>query len=256
MTQSRFLKQLIYGGFYLIIISAFAFGIYFLIVGSTASCFDNKKNQSEIDIDCGGTCESCELKNIKPLRISPVLIFDNGDGTLSVLADFKNPNENYGGDRFLYKLNFYGPDRTLLNTLTRESFIYPGEIKFIVEAGLNIDPKQVVSAELEVSDLSWKPIQEFSSPKTQVRDIHTEVQTESKRVIVSGLLVNQNPFGLSKVTTNVILFNKFGSETAVSKTSIEGIQASEERPFQVTFSGVDIPTLALDGIKVNIEAQR
>lgn len=254
--QSRFLKQVICGGFYLIILVAVGYSIYFLMLSAQASCFDNRRNQGETDIDCGGTCESCELKNIKPLRISPVLIFDNGDGTLSTLTDLKNPNENYGGDRFLYKLSFYGPDRTLLNSLTRESFIYPGEIKFIVEAGLNIDPKQVVRAGFEVSDLSWRPIQEFSLPKAQVRDIQTEVQSESRRVIVSGLLVNQNSFGLSKVTINVILFNKFSSETAVSKTSIENIQPSEERPFQVTVFGVDIPTLALNDIKVNIEAQR
>ena len=36
---------------------------------SPGSCADNKKNQSEEDVDCGGPCPPCAFKQLRPGEI-------------------------------------------------------------------------------------------------------------------------------------------------------------------------------------------
>jgi hypothetical protein len=257
--QSRFLKQLIYAAFYLTIIFIIASTFYFISINSSKSCFDERKNQGEIGIDCGGPCEPCELRTLEEIKVSPVIIFDNEDGTLSALIGMRNPNNNFGAERFLYNLSFYGPDRALINSFTRESFIYPSEIKDIVEAALPVDPVQVVRAELEISQINWISVTDFFLPKTQIRGLNVEIDRDTEKVLISGIFVNQNSFPLSKVTINGILFSKFSAEAGVSKTAIDEIDPFEERTFRITISGIDLAILRdnlRDDVRLKVEARR
>ena len=195
--QSRFLKQLIYGAFYLVIIFGLGYGIYASVLQGPASCFDNRENQGEEEVDCGGPCPSCELKRLKPIQVSPVAIFDIGNGQLSALVELRNPNVSYGANRFSYKLSFYNAAGSEVSSVVKDSFIYPGEIKYIVEAGLNINPREVSRAEARLTNFSWKSIQEFSLPKAQTRAIKVEIKQGETKAVVSGIDVNKNYFSIA-----------------------------------------------------------
>ena len=253
--QSRFLKQLIYGVFYLAII----FGVGYLLYApfkSPASCFDNRKNQGETEVDCGGPCPSCELKKLKPMQVSPVSIFPLGEEQLSALFELKNLNVNYGAERFIYRLSFYDSTGKEIFSVSKSSFIYPGELKYIAEPGLEFDTRQVVRAEAQISNLSWRTISEFSLPKTQTRDIRVEQADENGSVAVSGLLVNQNSFALSRAVVIVIVKNQTGSDIGVSKTLVESIAPFEERGFTVNVPAAGMVQPHKDFIKIAVESSR
>src|SRR3990167_7740487 len=152
--MNRPLKQFVYGLLYLILFFAASFLIYFLIFKPAPTCFDNKLNHGEEEVDCGGPCPSCELKRLEPLKISPVIILESGEDLITAIFDNKlnhgeeevdcggpcpscelkrleplkispviilesgedlitaifeirNPNRNYGSDKFTYVLNIY-----------------------------------------------------------------------------------------------------------------------------------------------------
>lgn len=253
--QSRFLKQLIYGIFYLAVIFGIGYLIYEAVLRGPATCFDNRQNQGETGVDCGGPCLDCGLKNLEPIRVSPVSIFSIG-GRLSVLFELQNPNVRFGANEFAYTIKFFGAGNTLASSLTRNSFIYPGEIKYIVEAGLDIDPSGVSRAEAELANFFWKPLQEFSLPKTQARDLKTELDQEGNKATISGVIVNQNSFHLSRVVANAIILNSFGARIGVSKTLIEDIAPFAEKSFTIVALGFNVDDVDAGATRIYLEARR
>ncbi len=253
--QSRLLKQLIYGTFYLAII--FGIGYFFYLpFSSPPSCFDGKLNQSETEIDCGGSCQPCELKRLKPISVSPIALLDAGEGRLSLTFELRNPNTNFGADYFSYTVNFYDAEGVLIDSIQRESFIYPGEIKTMVEAGLPINPAGILRAEAGLSDFSWESVQEFSLPAVQTRDIKIEVREAERRVIVSGLLVNQNSFKLSRAVISAVIASPAGIRLGASETLLQDIQAFEEREFTISIPNIDPAAVSREQIQIGTEVRR
>lgn len=251
--QSRFLKQLIYGVFYLVILFGIGYLFYIGFLSGPASCFDNRRNQGEIEVDCGGPCESCDIKRLQPIRVMPIELFSDQDGTVSALIELRNPNVAYGAENFSYTLKIYDSGKNLLGETSEDSFIYPGEIKFIVEANLPVSgaPK---SAEFETKSFSWRKASEFSAPKTQTRDIKIGVQ--DGRVVVSGFLVNQNSYALREAAIHAVILDEFGKPVGISKTLVQNIEPFGERSWSV---GVpNISTFESDQVsaKIFVEARK
>lgn len=233
--MSRIIKQLIYGVFYSAILGGIAYGIYYLSVGLAPSCFDNRLNQGETEIDCGGPCVSCELKNLKPLLTS-VEVFGI-DGSTNVVIYLANPNLNYGAESFGYTLNFYNQSREKIFSLTKESFIYAAEAqKVLVEPNLRLDFSAISGKpELVLENFKWKPVAEFQEPKVQTRQVRSEAS--DRLITVSGLLANRESFDLSRVVVSAVVYRKLNENqnelVGISKTILQSLQSFEERSFKI-----------------------
>jgi hypothetical protein len=65
--SERFFKQIVFST--LTIIAFFFIGlITFQILKPKPSCFDGIRNNNEIETDCGGKCQSCEIKTLTKLE--------------------------------------------------------------------------------------------------------------------------------------------------------------------------------------------
>ncbi|MCR4275595.1 MAG: peptidoglycan-binding protein [Candidatus Wolfebacteria bacterium] len=168
----RIIKQFIYGGFFLAIIFLIGFGIYW-IFSSKASCFDNKQNQSEEGIDCGGPCVSCGIKYPKSLNASWVKTLPAGENKIIAVSGIENPNVEVGSE-FSYTINIFSKDGAVLKTLNNDSFIYAGEKKYLVDV-LDADFKNIDKAEISFSSVNFKPKRDFSKPKAEIREFKTEI---------------------------------------------------------------------------------
>lgn len=244
--MSRFIKQIIYGVFYLAILAGIVYAAYWLAVGLKPSCFDNRLNQGEEDVDCGGSCLPCELKNLQPLR-TQVQIF-GVDGGTSALITIANPNLNYGARSFVYKLNFYNASKQQIFSLSKESFIYPAEAqKFILEPNLKVNFATTFGdPELILENFDWRPVEEFSEPKTQIRQTTTEIS--GRQIIVNGLLSNRESFSLSRAGVGVLVYQNLpNGETAligISKTVLQDLKPFEERSFKIIVPVAEILKLS------------
>jgi len=253
------LKQLIYGFILLLILSLIAWAFYLMFLQSAPTCSDGKRNQDEVEIDCGGpSCSECELNRVQAIRTFPALALSSPDSKLSsLLIQLQNPNANYGANPLTYTVNLYGADGGVIFTNTTDTFIYPSETTYRIEPNIPVVGGLVSRSEIIIRDQQWVRRADFAALKTQIRDVRSEYDDAKKQTIVTGVLKNDNPFIVSKAVVGVILYGDTGSLAGVSKTLIDGLQPFEERPFSVIVPVTGISaSSSIAEPKVFIEAKR
>ena len=223
----RLAKQIIYGAGYLTALFLIVFIVYLARFKPAPTCFDNRQNQGELGVDCGGPCLPCEIRTLKPLEYSWLKILPAQDQTI-VAAEIKNLNPGWGASFFSYSIDIYGDDGRKIKTIKRDSFIYAGEIKYLIELA-EINPKNTREVKISFSDFNWKSDEKFKKPIIQTR----EVKIEESAII--GFLTNNNVFKLPKVKAIGLLYDQYGFLIAASKTELENIGAFEEKFFKINF---------------------
>lgn len=230
--MSRIAKQFLYGTLYLSIIGALVWGIYSITLKPAPSCFDNFQNGDETGIDCGGSCVSCEIKNLQPLFVgAPVLLGD--DRAYTAVAELQNSNYSFGARTFSYTVNFYDQTGTLLKSVDNKAFIYPGQIKNIMEAGVRIfnGIPASVKIELDPASVVWvKPV-DFAEPKYEARDLAAVF--EGSQVAISGLVSNPNNFPFSKVIVSAFTVDKLGVKMGASRTELYNVGQFRQENFKI-----------------------
>lgn len=227
---NRRVKQLLYGLFYLSILTLIMGGIY-LWVRPAPSCADGKLNQKEEEADCGGPCVPCEIKRLKAIRALPPQFF-SVNGRATVMLEFQNPNSTYGAKLFRYEVNIYDRDGATLKSLVDSSFIYPGEVKLVVIPALEIDPRTIARGETLIQNPSWEPAEKFSRPAVETRE--TVTIPEGTSLAVQGVIRNGNLFSLSRVNIASVVSDKSGFFVNASKTFVADLKPFEERFFKIT----------------------
>jgi len=236
----RLIKQIIYGSGYLTVLFLILFAIYFVWLKAEPTCFDNKKNQDEIGVDCGGPCAACEIKTLLPLQSVWNNYFSiNNKAALS--AQIKNSNVNYGASRFSYAFDIYSKTGAKIKTISGNSFIYASEIKYIFEP-TEINYSDIGEIKIYLSDVQWLADNKFSKPKIQIREKLTKISDSGLRpaeggkgVEVSGYIINNNPYPLRKVRFVGFLATSNNIKISVSKTELDNLKAFEEIYFKIIF---------------------
>lgn len=232
--MNRFIKQLSYGLLFLLIAGIIVGGVvYFFWPAPT--CFDNKLNQDEEDIDCGGqNCISCDLKNNQPLKVSSLEIFDNGNKTVTVLGEINNSNLKIGAEDVLYTINLIDRASKNIFSKTGKTFVYPGKNRTVIEAGIDVEPKLAFKGELKLGDIAWQPEEWFGEIVEQKLAISkTAIQEKGGEFILSGTITNNNAIKLDKVIIKAVLLNKDNLNQGASLTLVENLAAFGSSNFTI-----------------------
>ena len=232
--SNRFLKQLIYGSFFIIIFLAFGYG-FFLFISPTSSCFDGKKNGLEENVDCGGSCQSCEIKALSKLEVIKAMLIPAKEGSSVLVFQIKNPNPFYGASSFFYKVyNETGEFSFLLSS--GESFIYSGETKYVIEPLLSLNAESVKNIVVSLDNISWSRRDAFNSPDLNIRETSTKLENDS--ISVSGIISNRDTFNFSKIPVEVLFFDAANNLIGASKTEIKDLKSFTERQFIITYPSI------------------
>lgn len=172
--ERRTVKQIIYGIFYLLVLAIILAATYFIFLKPSPTCFDNKQNQNEQSIDCGGVCIPCGAKYAEPLKITQLNNSPAGNKKTVLLAEIKNPNLDFGAQEFSYKFNFLDSQGSKISEVSGRSFIYSGEVKYLINV-VEIDSKDFSKTELEFSNYKWISKEEFKKPDITVKEFKTEI---------------------------------------------------------------------------------
>lgn len=243
--MNRTWKQISFGSIYLLILLLIAGGAYLLYLKPAPSCTDNKQNQKEKGIDCGGSCIPCEVKDLD-LVVEKILFFSAGSNRATLLAKIRNPSQNFSA-RFSYQFALHGTPFQASELRGRE-VIAAGATEYIVIPGIQVDGQSIRSADFNISDLNW--IEDKSPPP----DIRITSQTKiDKTVSVSGNLINQSPKRLSTINLSAFLFDSQGNIINASFTRLEGVEAFSERSFTIFFPEVEELISGLDPQRTEIQ---
>lgn len=245
----RMTKQLAYGMFFCFFWAVVIYSSYLLFFKTAPSCFDNKLNQGEVEADCGGPCQSCDIKKLKPVEVLSEQLFTlNG---LTALTQLKNPNSLYGLARLPYTIELKAVSGSTLQSITGETFIYPGEVKYIIEE-LPV-MSGVVATKTTLGVTAWKSTKEFPMPNMIFRGVVSKVG-DNKNIFVSGVLQNNETLLFPRITINALFYDSFGNMVGISKTKIQDVRAFEERFFQVEHP--QVPNLDPAKTDLHFEAKR
>jgi len=260
-------KQLIYGIFYLAVWAGLIGGIY-AWQKPVASCFDNKQNQKEAGVDCGGPCARvCIPATIAPLAAAgdPKLIVFGGSqaasstGTpgpasaprVSLVAEIQNRNIDFGASSFDYVFSVYDRTGAVLASFPGRSFIYPAEIKrlAILNEGMPAD-SEPVSAKITLSGALWTPAVRFPRPQLTLQAAGT--QEANGNFVTQGTVVNQDSVDFPVVYLTALYYDADGKVVGVSGTERNNVTAGETREFAL-FHPV-IPGAVLARTQVSVTA--
>ena len=252
--MNRLSKQIIYGSFHLIILGAIGFGVYAIFFApEPASCFDNIKNQNEVEVDCsaneGGKCITCELKNIKVLH-GPITVLPLSKDAATLVLEISNPNLNYGLRRFDYTLDIYSKFGPVARYVRNHASLYPGEKKYIVESGVNINPDEIGKIDFTVlsagGKLEWEKAAELgTAPSAEISSV--VIRDEGFSKVVEGEIKYWSSERALSVIVSALGFDENGAIYRVGTAEFSGPELGKTYNFKIflpKFNYKDIKVVA------------
>ncbi|MDP3004032.1 MAG: hypothetical protein Q8N43_00785 [Candidatus Azambacteria bacterium] len=181
-------------------------------------------------------------KPAPPLPLAPAYpietiwsqVFVAGSDLYSVAARIRNPNTNFGASSFAYSFYLYDESDVLLNIATGDSFIWPGESKYIILGGINLTETPVKTL-LQIGEPVWREIKNFSGVDLTLGNInYGKGETGSGKFFsVDFTASNNTPYDLGKVYVSAIVLDKDELPIAVASTLLENLKSKERRPFSI-----------------------
>lgn len=193
-----------------------------------ASCFDDKRNQKEIGVDCGGPCEPCEVKNPRPLTIFWARAIRSSASSYDAVAFMENPNEVLSSAKVSY-------DFTLLDQFgviarrANSTYIYPHERLYIIEPAVPTT-REVVKVEFSITGIDWQ-LRPAEEPSLVVERRTHAIQEEDgkKQSVVEAQIFNAGVSALRELEIGFIVFDKSGNGIGANRILTEELAAGERR---------------------------
>lgn len=238
------MKQLIYGIFYLALWAGLIGGIY-AWQKPAPTCFDDRRNQNEVGVDCGGVCARvCVPETIAAISQSgdPRLILLGASVAsttnpipaprISVVAEIQNRNLDFGASSFEYLFKVYDQGGAEIASFPGRSFIYAGEVKRLSLLNQVLpEGSSPAAARLTIQNPIWTPVARFPLPKLAIQTVNTTEANDN--LVTRGVLVNQDSIGFATVYITAVYYDAAGRTLGVSGTERNNVAAGEVREFSL-----------------------
>jgi hypothetical protein len=232
----RFQKQIIIASVYAIIWIFFIFIFWLLLKGPTPTCFDNKKNQGEIDIDCGGPCKACIKSLAQSINIIETGFVNTVYGRADLYALVENPNQNFGVALLPYKFSVYDATGNLVVEKFGKTFILPQQKRYIIEQAVPLKaPANEVK--LIIDEPTWTELTNYETPNIGIKNrvYRQSHPDEGGFMTLEGLIVNASSYDFDKVEVLAILRDQNQSVVAVGRSIHNTIRSGDERIFRIVW---------------------
>lgn len=220
-------------------------GIYFAFIKAPETCVDQKQNQNEEGIDCGGICtNACIVATVgQNIQVKEVAFVLGGEGRYDVLAKVFNPNENIGATSFRYVFELRDMGGAVLTSRSGTGYVLPQEIKSLIE--LNVDsPATPGQVSLQITDVVWEQLSGYQEkPIVNIYQRRSNLVTDGFGYYEAyGLLSNESPYDFRSIIVKIILRDASGKPVALNTHRMDTVRAHESRDFKLvwplSFSGV------------------
>lgn len=204
------------------------------------TCSDNKQNQEEDAIDCGGPCLPCELKDLKSLITEKTYFLDYKLKGIDLVTEIFNPNIKYGLTNLSGYFTLIDKEGVIIREDLDEPFyILPGENKIIVKIKALINhPNFVpVSIRFDISSImslsDWQKLPPAISSSGEVLELtgvkmkYTNPKLASP-INITADLTNRSPLSFRRAFVDVLLCDKkTGKPLSFNQLYIDNIKAEE-----------------------------
>lgn len=253
--MKRRFKQLAY----LTLFFAFWAGVvwlaYISLFAQPPSCFDNKMNQGEEGVDCGGPCKTfCINQNLTPpAPLGTPRVFQPSADLLSVLVEIKNPNPGTALRQVPYKVTVSGEYGPPLN-ISGVASLYESEVRRFVLVRPSGGLSGLLSAELDIttSSAQWAAAETFQRPLLNILSAITSTSTDGVRV--EGTVSSDDALSVTDVTVIALFYDGYGDLVGASQTVLARLNPGESSRFTIAYP--DIPGIDVEATQVTVTAYR
>jgi hypothetical protein len=230
----------------LVILSYF---IYVFFIKTTPTCFDEKQNQDERGIDCGGICTlvcTADARTIVPVWSR---VFNVTGDVHSVVAYVENQNMTAGVKKIGYEFRIYD-DKNILagEPISGTTYIGPNDKTAIFASPIktgNRIPKNVFFRFTTQPEWITTP-QQYNLP--QLNTSNTVLTDETTAPKLSVDIVNSTLYDYKKIDVIAILYGADGNAVNASQTYIDELPEQKKqvvyftwpKPFEVPITRIEI----------------
>lgn len=171
---------------------------------------------------------------IYPIEVIWSQAFVAGSELYSVGAKIRNPNTDFGASSFSYTFYLYDENGAPLTALAGESFIWPGESKYVILGGVNLT-KAPVKILFQLGEPAWREVKNFSGIDLTLGNINygKGKAGSGKFFSIDFTAGNDTPYDLGKVYVSAIVLDKGELPIAAASTLLENLKSKERRPFSI-----------------------
>lgn len=192
------------------------------------ACFDNRKNQGEVEIDCGGPCAPCELRNPKTVTLFWSKAVPVGPSIYDVAAEVENQNEVLSAKKLEYEFTLFDAIGPVAIRRGR-TFLFAQERLHLIEVGLGTT-REPTRVEVKILKADWELRQD---PKPNIlverRDYLVEEADNRRKSVVEAVISNRATLGFKEVEARVVLLDRNENLVGANRVIIENFLAGERR---------------------------
>ncbi len=197
---------------------------YFVLVPQ-ATCVDQKQNQNEQGVDCGGVCKrvcASDARGVSILWARPVFV---DRGVYSVVANLSNPNVTLSARDVGYRFKLYDERNLLIYERTGSTDV-PANANFTVfEGGVTTGNRLPTRVFFEFTETpSWFKARREVSLK--VRDVEFFADPLPR---LSARVLNQSLEEVENVKVIALLFDGKDNVIGASETFIDRLSRESDR---------------------------
>lgn len=204
----------------------------FLLIYRAPTCFDGKKNQDEVGIDCGGSCHRvCASTVIEPI-VWWQRFFQISPGVYNIAARVENPNTDSAVERAKYVFRLYDKANAVIAWREGEIKIPPRQIFYVFEGGLETGERLPVKITFEFSaPLNWI-VEKTITPLSITGQILSKASTTPR---LDAVLRNNSDSDVHNVEVVAVIFDADGNAINASKTIVDTVLSDSATPFFFTW---------------------
>lgn len=234
-------RQLLFVLGVLVVLAVLGVVTYVSFFYTPASCSDQKQNQNETGVDCGGACARLcvapALSTLWPPRAVKV-----APGVYHVVTLVKNPDTTASG-KFPYSVSLYDTENVLVAVRDGTFSIGPGEVAPLFEANIITGERIPSRAFVDIER------GEFYTASRETPAVRVDgFQVDSGQARVTATIENTSLSPFKRVTVTALLYDENDTLMQASQTVLEDLRGGERRvasftwqePFSVEPSRVDI----------------
>ena len=253
--MKRRFKQFAYLVLFLAFWSLVAGAFYVTFFLQPPSCTDNRVNQGEEGVDCGGPCKTfCMQKDlVAPSALGVPQVFMASDDLVSVLLEIKNPNVATSLRQLPYAVTVNGASGASLE-LKGVASLYAGEVRRIVlvRPRNGLQAPYTASLSLATSSAQWAPAEQFQKPDIDVVNAVTSVDDEGIRV--EGAVASTDVLSVTDVTVLALFYDNAGTLAGAAQTTLPRLASGATSRFTVSYPSQ--PGIDPDATQVSVTAYR
>lgn len=214
-------RQFLYiGGAIIVFLFALALPT-FIVVYKAPSCTDNKLNQGEEGIDCGGPCTLLCKASALDMIVHWQRSFKVKAGVYNALAYVENPNRESGVTSINYHFEFYDNNNVLIYERRGRTFIPPKKIFGIFESNITTGTRIPVTTFFEFSE---EPLWRKDYQQEGSISMTNEVLSDDNGLPrLSAVLENRGNESVSNIEVVAVVYDASRNAVGVSRTMVDSV---------------------------------